>query len=91
MKHKCPRMRQIPEVDIVIKTQGQDFKIYGSNIKVLSQGTCMKYKSLSFTIQKIWPKLKFLKSGSNFKVKVTRSKIMVPIERSCHKEHTYEI
>jgi hypothetical protein len=33
----------------------------------------------------------FLKSGSNFKVKVTRSKNLVPIERSCHKEHTYEI
>ena len=32
----------------------------------------------------IWPMVKFLKSGSNFKVK--RYKIMVPIERSCHKE-----
>jgi hypothetical protein len=48
-------------------------------------------KSLSLAIQKIWPMLKFLKSGSNFKVKVTRSNILVPIERSCHKEHTYEI
>jgi hypothetical protein len=28
MKHKCPRTRQIPEVVIIIKTQGQDFKIY---------------------------------------------------------------
>jgi hypothetical protein len=41
--------------------------------------------------QKIWPMLKFLKSGSNFKVKVTRSKTLVPSGRSCHKEHTYEI
>ena len=48
-------------------------------------------KALSLTIQKIWSMLKFLKSGSNFKVKVTRSKILVPIERSCHKEDTYEI
>jgi hypothetical protein len=48
-------------------------------------------QALSLTIQKIWPKLKFLKSESNFKVKVTRSKILVLIERSCHKEHTYEI
>jgi hypothetical protein len=47
-------------------------------------------KALSLTIQMIWPMLKFLKSGSNFKVKVTRSKTLVPIERSCH-EHTYEI
>jgi hypothetical protein len=27
MKHKCPRERQIPEVAIIVKTQGQDFKI----------------------------------------------------------------
>jgi hypothetical protein len=35
--------------------------------------------------------LKFSKSGSNFKVKVTRSKNLVPLESSCHKEHTHEI
>jgi hypothetical protein len=46
----------------------------------------MKYKSPI-----IWPKLKFLKSESDLKVKVTRSNILVPVERSCHKEHTYEI
>jgi hypothetical protein len=33
--------RQIPEVAIIVKIQGQDFKIYGSNIKVLSQVTCI--------------------------------------------------
>ena len=33
----------------------------------------------------------FLESKSNFKVKVTRSTILVSIERSCHKECTYEI
>jgi hypothetical protein len=33
--------------------------------------------------------VKFLKSGSNFKVKVRRSKIVITIERSCHKKHTY--
>jgi hypothetical protein len=32
-------------------------------------------KALSLAIQKIWPMLKFLKSRSNFKVKVTRSRI----------------
>jgi hypothetical protein len=37
-------------------------------------------KALSLAIPKIWPMLKFLKSGSNFKVKVTRSKILVPIK-----------
>ena len=34
--------------------------------------------------------LKFLKNRSKFKVKVTRSKIMVPCERSCHKEYICE-
>ena len=37
---------------------------------------------------KLWPRLKFYKSRSNFKVKVTRSKILVPVERSCHMEYT---
>jgi hypothetical protein len=41
MKNKCPRRRQIPEVAIIVKTQGHDVKIYDSNIKVLSQGTCI--------------------------------------------------
>ena len=51
MKHKCPRTRQIPEVAIIVKTQGQDFKIYDSNIKVLSQVTCIcNIKALSLTI-----------------------------------------
>jgi hypothetical protein len=48
-------------------------------------------KAQSLAIQKIWPMFKFLKSESNFKVKVTWSKILVPIERSCRKEDTYEI
>jgi hypothetical protein len=48
-------------------------------------------KAISLTIQKIEPMLNFLKSGSNFNVKVTRSKVIIPIQRSCHKEHAYEI
>jgi hypothetical protein len=32
-------MSQIPEVAIIVKTQGQDLKIYGSNMNVLSQVT----------------------------------------------------
>ena len=35
-------------------------------------------KALSLTVQKIWPMVKFFKNGSNFKVKVTKSKIIVP-------------
>ena len=48
-------------------------------------------KALSLLVLKLWPRLKFFKSRSNLKVKVTRSKILVPSERSCHKEYTYEI
>ena len=39
----------------------------------------------------LWSKLKFFKSRSNGKVAVTRSKTMVPFERSFHKEYTYEM
>ena len=39
-------------------------------------------KALSLLVRKLWPRLKFFKSRSNFKVKVTRSKLMVPCERS---------
>ena len=35
-------------------------------------------KALSLLVRKLWPRFKFFKSRSNFKVKVTRSKIMVP-------------
>ena len=45
-------------------------------------------KALPLLVGKLWLKLKFFKSRSNFKVKVTRSKILVPSERSCHKEYT---
>ena len=48
-------------------------------------------KALSLLVRKLWPMLKFFKSRSNFKVKVTTSKVMVPCERSCYKEYTYEI
>ena len=44
-------------------------------------------KILSFLVRKLWPRLKFFKSRSNFKIKVTRSNIMVPCERSCHKKY----
>jgi hypothetical protein len=72
MKRKCPRTRQSPEVAIIVKTQGQDFKIYGCNIKVLSQVTCIwNTKTLSLTIQKILPKWVFKKwvKGQGHKVK----------------------
>ena len=35
--------------------------------------------------------LKFFKSRSKVTVKVTSSKFMVPLERSCHKDHICQI
>ena len=51
----------------------------------------MQYESPITSGLKIMTKVKVFKSRSNFKVKVTRSKIMVPCERSCHKEYTCAI
>ena len=48
-------------------------------------------KALSLLVRKLWPRLKFFKSKSNFNVKVTRSNILVSMERSCHKEYICEI
>ena len=48
----------------------------------------MQYESPISSGKKVMARLKFFKSKSNFKVKVTRSKIMVPCERPCHKEYT---
>ena len=39
-------------------------------------------KALSLLFQKLWPRLSFFKSRSKFKVKVTKSKILVSTERS---------
>ena len=58
----------------------------------MSQGMYIcNMKALPLLVRKLWPRLKFFKSRSKVKVKVTRSKILVPMERSCHKECTYVI
>ena len=38
-------------------------------------------KALALMVPKLWPRLKFLKSRSKVKVKVTRPKMRVPLER----------
>ena len=58
----------------------------------MSQGMYIcNMKALSLLVRKLWPRLKFFESRSNFKVKVTRSKMLVPMESFCHKECIYEI
>ena len=67
-----------------VKRQGQEVKIFGTNRKVLPQVIRMcNMKALSLLVQKLWPRLSFFKSRS--KDEVTRSKILVPTEWSCHK------
>ena len=48
-------------------------------------------KALSFMVRKLWAILKFFKSRSKLRVKVTYTKLMIPLEKSCHNEHTYQI
>ena len=77
---------------VKLEGQGHKVKYYGTMWKVLSQWIhIFNMKSLSLLVWKLWPRLKFFKSRSNFKVKVTRSNFMVPCERSCHKEYTCAI
>ena len=71
---------------------GRGHKNFGTHGKVLSQGMYIwNMKALPPLVRELWPRLKFSESRSNFKVKVTRSNILVPVERSCCKECTYEI
>ena len=70
---------------LMSRSEGQN---YGTLWKVLSQEIHMcKIKALPLLVWKLWPRLKFFKSRSNFNVKVAGSKIMVPCERSCQKEY----
>jgi hypothetical protein len=68
-------MRQIPEVAIIVKTQGQDFKIYGSNTKgLVTRNMRMKYKSPIIYHSKDMAKVKVFKKwvklqGQGHKVK----------------------
>ena len=63
------------------RSRSQWKKNNGIHRKVLSQEMLMcNIKALVLTVIKVLARLKFLKIGSNFKVKVTVSKIMVPTE-----------
>ena len=83
------------KVKVVLKvrqtsSQGHKVIFFFCNGKVLSQGMYIcNMKALPLLVGKPWPRLKFFKSRSN--VKVTRSKKLLSMERSCHKECTYVI
>ena len=63
-----------------VKVKGHKGKNSVSNGKFLSEGIYLCYiKGLGLTVQQLWPRLKLLKS--RLKVKVTRFKIVVPLER----------
>ena len=65
---------------------------FGMDRKVLPQGISMlNLIALSLSVQKLMPRLSFSKRRSKVKVKVTRSKFLVPSERSCHKQFTHVI
>ena len=59
---------------------------------ISSQGIFMwNIKVLALTIHKLLARLKFLKSRSNSQVKITRSKILEPMERYYHMGYSCEI
>ena len=87
-------MAKVKDFQKKVKLQGQghEVKKYGPMWKVSSQGIHMSnMTALSLLIRKLWARLKFSKSGSNFKAKVTRSRIRVPCERPFHEEYTRTI
>ena len=70
-------------------------KVWYQSKGLVIRNTHVKYESPMWCISKVMAQVKVfcgqVKSRSNLEVKVTRSKILVPMERSCHKEYTCEI
>ena len=57
----------------------------------VTRNTHVQFESLISSGMKVIAKVKVFNRSSNFKVKVTRSKVLVLCERSCHKEYIFEI
>ena len=84
---KVVAMVKVFQKKVKLQGQGHEVKTYCTMWKVLSQEIHMcNMKALSLLVRKLWPRVKFFRRRSNCKVKVTRSKIMVPCERSCQKK-----
>ena len=65
------------------------------SMTLITRNTHVKYKSYMLRYSKVIAQIKVFvarsKRRSNIKVKVTGSKILIPMERSYHKEYTCEI
>ena len=72
--------------------QGHKDKFLDTNRKgPITENIHVKYQSSSTRFLKFISKVKVFKKGSNSKIKVTRSKIIVTTERSYHREYSCEI
>ena len=71
------------------KCQGQNVE-YQHNV-LITRDIHVKYQSSSTHYSKLLARLKFLKSRSNSQVKITRSKILEPMERYYHMGYSCEI
>ena len=78
-------------VDQTSRSRSRDQKLRYHMKGLVTRNTHVQYESPIPSGRKLWPRLKFFKSRSNLKVKITRSKITEPYERSCHKEYTCAI
>ena len=73
----------------LVKCQGQKIKYLQKDL--ITRDIHVKYQNSSTHYSKVISKIKFLKNRSHSQVKVTRSKIMVPMNRSYHKEYSCKI
>ena len=65
VKHKCPRQQQTPKMAFLYKGQGHKVIDLGVTWKGFISWVCMPHmKSLSLTVWKLWPRLKFFTTES---------------------------
>ena len=69
----------------------QDQKVKYQQKDLITRDIHVKYQSSSTHYSKLLARLKFLKSRSNSKVNVTRSKLLFPKKRPCLIEYSCEI
>ena len=73
------------------RSRSRGKNLYYQQIALATRITHVKYESPYLFGSKVIAKVKFFKSRSKVKVKVTKSKILVLTQRSCHKKYNCEI